>query len=387
MIYITVKQSPKYHQITLEELLFGNPIVEVNPNTANTRTYEVEHISDLMKEKLNYSEVKILALIKKLIDFNKETEDLRSVDRKSLYYRFPIPKSSGGIRIINAPVDELQDALRKLKEFFEVDCGILYHTSAFAYVKGRNHLQAMKRHQKNESKWFLKTDISDFFGSTTLDFVMKMISMVFPVSEIVKYDTGKAELRKALELAFLDGGLPQGTVLSPTITTIMMIPIDYKLANGLRDFNHQRYVFTRYADDFTISSRYNFKFMDVKEYIERVLAEFDAPYILKREKTRYGSSAGANWNLGLMLNKDNEITVGHKRKKQFRVILENYVMDKKNNKTWALRDIQVLEGHRNYIRSVEEASLDAIVNYVNNKFSVDVVALIKEDIKTATIQE
>lgn len=43
MVYITVRQSPIYHQMTLEEYLFQNyqtpPVV--NANIANTRTYEV----------------------------------------------------------------------------------------------------------------------------------------------------------------------------------------------------------------------------------------------------------------------------------------------------------------------------------------------------------
>ena len=37
----------------------------------------------------------------------------------------------------------------------------------------------------------------------------------------------------ALELAFMDGVLPQGTPASPLITTIMMIPIDFCLNRKL----------------------------------------------------------------------------------------------------------------------------------------------------------
>ena len=43
MIYITVKQSPIYHQMTIEELLmqdFTAPAV-INPNLTNTKTYDV----------------------------------------------------------------------------------------------------------------------------------------------------------------------------------------------------------------------------------------------------------------------------------------------------------------------------------------------------------
>lgn len=48
------------------------------------------------------------------------------------------------------------DALRRLKTMLEEDFHVLYHTSAFAYIKKRCTVDAVKRHQKNESKWFGK---------------------------------------------------------------------------------------------------------------------------------------------------------------------------------------------------------------------------------------
>ena len=104
-----------------------------------------------------------------------------------------------------------------------------YHTAAFAYVKKRSTVDAVKRHQKNSSKWFAKLDLHDFFGSTTLDYAISMFSMVFPFSEIVKEPQGEEALRTAMSLAFLNGGLPQGTPISPLITNVMMIPVDFKV--------------------------------------------------------------------------------------------------------------------------------------------------------------
>ena len=54
MYYITVMQSPMYHQMTLEEFLFeteSRPQL-INPNMTNTRTYEVESISDKFLERI-----------------------------------------------------------------------------------------------------------------------------------------------------------------------------------------------------------------------------------------------------------------------------------------------------------------------------------------------
>ena len=378
MVYITVMQSPIYHQMTLEEFLFQNfqaPTV-INTNVSNTRTYAYETVSEHFTSRIDTD-----ALIRKLVRFNEQTEALRAQERSTLYETFHIPKKSGGLRRIDAPKPELMNALRNLKTIFEEDYHALYHTSAFAYVKNRCTVDAVKRHQKNNSKWFGKLDLHDFFGSTTLDYVIKMFSMVFPFSEIVKFPNGEAELRKALDLAFLNGGLPQGTPLSPLITNVMMIPVDYKLANAFRDFDKQRFIYTRYADDFIISSKVDFDVHRVEKLVVDTLHEFGAPFTINESKTRYGSSAGRNWNLGVMLNKDNEITVGHKKKRQFQSMLYNYITDKRKGISWPREDVQTMQGLHSYYRMVEPETIDAIVKHTNEKMETDVLRLIKDDLR------
>lgn len=377
MTYITVKQSPMYHQITIDELLFGDfkaPAL-ISANTSNTKTYAVERVSDKF-----LSKVDVTQLVKKLDAFDAATASLRAADRKTLYHFFSIPKRHGGFRKISAPNPELMNALRLLKTIFEQDFGALYHTSAFAYVHGRSTLDAIKRHQANESRWFGKFDLHDFFGSTTLDFVMKMFSLVFPFSEVVKYPVGKAALETALELAFLDGGLPQGTPISPLITNVMMIPVDYKLSNALRNFHDNKLIYTRYADDFLVSSRTTFSVSEVQHLIMDTLHDFGATFTLNTSKTRYGSSSGSNWNLGVMLNKDNQITVGYKRKRQFQSMLYNYITDGRNGRPWSQEDIRSLDGLRSYYRMVEADNIDAIIDHINEKMHTDVVASIRNDL-------
>lgn len=378
MVYITVMQSPIYHQMTLEEFLFQNFRAQtiLNTNVSNTRTYAYETVSEHFTSRIDTD-----ALIRKLVRFNDQTEALRAQERSTLYETFHIPKKSGGLRRIDAPKPELMNALRNLKTIFEEDFHALYHTSAFAYVKNRCTVDAVKRHQKNNSKWFGKLDLHDFFGSTTLDYVIKMFSMVFPFSEIVKFPNGEAELRKALDLAFLNGGLPQGTPLSPLITNVMMIPVDYKLANAFRDFDKQRFIYTRYADDFIISSKVDFDVHRVEKLVVDTLHEFGAPFTINESKTRYGSSAGRNWNLGVMLNKDNEITVGHKKKRQFQSMLYNYITDKRKGISWPREDIQTMQGLHSYYRMVEPETIDAIVKHTNEKMETDVLRLIKDDLR------
>lgn len=378
MVYITVRQPPMFHQMTLEELLFQDykgPKL-INTSDSNTRTYEFEYASEHFTSRIDVG-----SLITKLTRYNQSTEELRGKKRHELYKSFCIPKKSGGLRHINAPVAELMDALRRQKTMYEEDFHVLYHTSAFAYIKHRCTVDAVKRHQSNQSKWFAKLDLHDFFGSTTLDFVMSMFSMVFPFSEVVKIPEGKAQLRKALELAFLDGGLPQGTPISPLITNVMMIPVDFKLSKAFRDYDKQQFVYTRYADDFIISSKYDFDVHKVEELVVDTLKSFGAPFSINASKTRYGSSAGRNWNLGVMLNKDNEITVGYKKKRQFQSMMYNYINDKRNGVEWPREDIMAMQGLHSYYRMVEPEAIDAIVRHTNEKLGVDVIRTIKEDLR------
>lgn len=377
MVYITVRQSPIYRKMSLEEYIFQNyqgPAV-INENMANTRTYALDSVSEHFKKNLDVD-----SLIQKLDQFNSSTDELRQRDRSSLYYTFHIPKRSGGLRRIDAPQPELMNALRQLKTIFEEDFHSLYHTAAFAYVKGRCTIDAVKRHQQNESKWFAKLDLHNFFGSTSMEFVLSMLSMIYPFSEVVKISRGRDALSQALDLAFLNGGLPQGTPISPTVTNIMMIPIDFELSKTFRDHNGQRFIYTRYADDFTISSRYDFDVHMVEDIIVDTLKNYNAPFTLNNKKTRYGSSAGRNWNLGVMLNKDNQITVGHKKKRQLQSMLYNYITDKRNNVAWDKGDVQTMQGLISYYHMVEPENIDAIIQHMNNKMNTDVISIMSEDL-------
>lgn len=375
MIYITVKGSPRYHQITFDEYLFGDRDLKslTAPNDTGTVTYEREQVSWRFAQHFDWN-----VFTDALKHFLYETESLRRVERNSLYREFYIPKKSGGLRKIDAPNEELSDALRRLKLILSSTAFETYHTAAFAYVEGRSTVDAVKRHQKNESNWFAKFDLHDFFGSTTPEFLTSMLSKIYPYSEVMApIDEGTRLMKAALDLCFKDGGLPQGTPISPFLTNLMMIPIDYTLSNF---FAKKDMVYTRYADDFIISSKNPFRFKEIEELIALVLSDFGAPFTLNTKKTRYGSRAGSNWNLGVMLNKDNEITVGHQKKKQFQNMLHSYAMDKKNGIKWPESDIRTMDGLRSYYKMVEGDTIDRIVKHVSDKTGVNIPAEIRADL-------
>jgi hypothetical protein len=160
----------------------------------------------------------------------------------------------------------------------------------------------------------------------------------------------------------------------------MMIALDHKISNGLRNFDSRRFVYTRYADDLLISCKIDFDKDKVQRFVIDTLSEFNAPFSIKPEKTRYGSSAGRNWNLGVMLNKDNQITIGHKRKKEFKAMLDNYMRDRKADNGWDRHDIQVLGGLISYYRMVEKEYIDFLLSQYGEKHGEDIEKCIKADL-------
>lgn len=379
MPYITIKLRPKEQQISFDDILNGiqeSVFDRDNGNTHDTRTDFKERTPEKILERTD-----ILEMINALRNFNSKYKHLIETEDKSTLYRsFKIPKRSGGLRQIDAPQEELMAALKELKYIFENKLFASYHTSAFAYVKGRSTIDAVRRHQRNKSRWFLKLDFHNFFGSTTPDFVMSQLKTIFPFNEIIANFYGKPELEKALSLCFLNGGLPQGTPISPTLTNLMMIPTDHCIAKVTRDMT-PHLVYTRYADDIILSSDISFKWSDVQEKIIDIIKQFNAPFTLNTSKTRYGSSAGRNWNLGVMLNANNEITVGHARKKAFKAMIFSFMNDFNNNIMWDLGDVQHFLGLISYYKMVEPKNIDNILKTYSKKFNRDVEETAKQVMK------
>ena len=391
MIYYTIPRNPKEKQVTLDDVLFNfdneNLYKGYRPNLTNqTITYEYRYPDYKWFKDLRYTQQ---AMIARLHRFNEAYADLRAKNVHSLYRVYKIPKKSGGLRTISEPCLDLKIALTQLRQILE-DFGAMHHASAYAYVKNRCSIDALKIHRNNESNWFMKTDLTDFFGTTTLDFVMKQISHIWPFCAIcfkngspestgdLNISEGYEELKTALSLGFLDGGLPQGSPLSPAITNLIMIPIDYTLLSA---FSGNKLVYTRYADDMLISGKEKFPQEKVIEIINAAMKKYNAPYVLKKEKTRYGSRAGQNWNLGLMLNKDNNITVGHKNKKIFKGMANNFILDTLHGKSWPVEDIQHMYGLLSYYRNVEKDYFNYIISKMNEKYNVNFYMMVKTILK------
>ena len=373
VVYLTTRQSPRYEQIDLFDLLAGEIDIDTGPKAITaTRTIMTSNSADYYKQEF-IDDIGI-----RLIAYAERHAPLREVDRHTLYDHFAIPKRSGGLRNINKPRPEMSCALIELRTLLSYAIPWGYHTNAYAYIRGRQTLSAVQKHQAAGSKWFLKLDMRDFFGNTNKDFVLSMLNHIAPFNLICSKPEYRKALGEALDLAFLDDGLPQGSELSPMLTNIVMIPFDYELSKALRAAGV--YTCTRYADDIMVSCKHSFNPKAIEQIVNDTLKKLDAPYSLKEEKTKYGSSAGSNWLLGLMLNGSGDITVGHKNKKRFRAMCHNFV---EHPSMWSLEDMQHLAGLLSYYDSVEHDYFVELINKINEKHHTDFRSQLRSAMKAA----
>ena len=298
------------------------------------------------------------------------------------YITFQIPKKTHGFRTINAPKDELKEDQRKAADLLTDYLSVLPHDSAWAYIRNRDVIGAMKEHVANESRWYLKIDLHDFFGSCSTEFVTKQLLKIYPFCYYNQPAIQEA-VNNLVKLGILNGSLPQGTPLSPVLTNLVMVEYDYKINKLLyqltKDANlmKQKYVYTRYADDIIISARNKFDYNIILDALNELFK--DTPLSINEEKTRFGSNAGRNWNLGVMCNKDNNITVGYRRKQEIKAATHNYMKDPD---AWECKDLQWLLGQYSWIHNVEPEYYKHLIEYFNKKYNCNIIKKITIQIKS-----
>lgn len=363
----------------IDDLFAGNEIntavLDITPDEGpvslvRTRTY----IRDTIQ--LSYPIIRsgsiVLAIINKISNPQEH------------YTTFKIPKRSGGLRTINAPDEELMKDMRNINTILTHQMKVLAHDSAWAYVKGRDVVSAMREHTNNKSNWYLKTDLKDFFGSCSVDFIEQQLKDVYPYGLLESRFDGFC--RTLAEYATLNGGLPQGTPLSPIITNSIMIPIDYKINKLLNELVEggllpkQRYIYTRYADDIIISAKTKFDYELVISYIEDRIFK-DTPLKFNKTKTRFATSSGRNWNLGVMCNSNNQTTIGYRKKNIIKVMAHSYFADKQNDIAWSVEDLQHFQGILAWLEHVEPEYYQGFTSYLQQKYNYDLKESILQDLR------
>lgn len=159
---------------------------------------------------------------------------------ENMYCTFSIKKCNGSDRQISAPQKELKSIQRKLT--YILSCVYEPKICAYGFIEGKNIVGNASQHTKRSL--VLNVDLKDFFSQIHFGRVRGML-MKPP------YSIGEEAATTIAQIACLNGKLPQGAPSSPIITNMICAPLDNAL---MRLAKSTGCVYTRYADDITIST-------------------------------------------------------------------------------------------------------------------------------------
>lgn len=165
----------------------------------------------------------------------------------------PIPKRDkpGEYRMLGIPAiyDRVcqQALLNRLEPIFEP----VFDEASFGYRRGRSTHDALRKVWKEIQggrEWIVDADLKDFFGSVEHDKLLalvaqrvadgRVLSLIEAMLKAGSYGKGR--------LFPSERGTPQGGVVSPLLSNILLTPFD-------QEMRHRGYQLTRYADDWVVT--------------------------------------------------------------------------------------------------------------------------------------
>jgi len=165
-------------------------------------------------------------------------------------------KRSGGLRLIEAPKQELKNVQRQI--LHQVLGSVPTHQVAHGFVRGRSILSNASRHVG--SKFILKLDLENFYPSVKYSRIVAIFrSMGFSrevslwlarLTTSAPYWGLKAPQKNWEYWQLMQRHLPQGAPTSPALANLSAFALDVRLSGLAKAYNLK---YTRYADDLTFS--------------------------------------------------------------------------------------------------------------------------------------
>src|SRR5271166_3133030 len=168
-------------------------------------------------------------------------------------HRIPKQGKPGEFRMLGIPAiyDRVcqQALLNRLEPIFEP----LFDDASFGYRRGRSTKDALRKIWKeiqSGSEWIVDADLRDFFGSVDHEKLLTLVAQRVADGRVLRLI--KAMLKAGSygkgQLFPSERGTPQGGVVSPTLSNILLTPFD-------REMRLRGYQLTRYADDWVITCK------------------------------------------------------------------------------------------------------------------------------------
>jgi RNA-directed DNA polymerase len=196
----------------------------------------------------------------------------------------PIPKRDkpGEYRMLGIPAiyDRVcqQALLNRLEPIFEP----IFDDASFGYRRGRSPKDALRKVWKeiqSGSEWIVDADLRDFFGSVDHEKLLTLVAQRVADGRVLRLIKGmlKAGSYSRGRLFPTERGTPQGGVVSPTLSNILLTPFD-------REMRLRGYQLTRFADDWVVTCKSAAEARAAVEAAGRILKQLGVE--LHPQKTR-----------------------------------------------------------------------------------------------------
>ena len=245
------------------------------------------------------------------------------------YRTFAIPKKTGGVRNIWAPLPRLK-AMQKHIQIQIVE-KMVTHGAAHGFVAGKSIFTNASEH--TNSSLIVGVDLKDFFPTFTFPRVRGLFRSygyslgVATLLAAICTESSRRELTLDGETYYIATGprvLPQGSPASPALTNALSLRLDRRLSTYAGN-NGWRY--TRYADDLTFSrinngEKYtNLQIKKLLSMLNRVTEEEGMR--INRKKTHFMRKGCKQQVTGLIVNGTGTPRVPKERRKLLKAALHN----------------------------------------------------------------
>jgi retron-type reverse transcriptase len=281
----------------------------------------------------------------------------RRVSTVSHYQRFQIPKKTGGLRLISAPMPRLKRAQEwVLRQILEK---VPLHDAAHGFRRGRSIVSNATPHVGADV--VVNLDLQDFFPTITyrrvrgvfrkLGYSEQVATLLALLCSEPDVDTVELDGR-TYHVARGERFLPQGAPTSPAITNLLCRRLDSRLH---RIAERLGFRYSRYADDLTFSAS-----GEAVANVGRVLRR--VRYVVEQEdlrvhpkKTRILRRGRRQEVTGLVVNQ--RVNVSRDVLRRFRATLFQIERDGPAGKRWGNSPdvLSAIEGFANFVAMVDAA--------------------------------
>ncbi len=281
------------------------------------------------------------------------------------YYRFDIPKKSGGMRHIAAPKTKLKAAQKQiLDEILEkVKISDLSH----GFIKSRSILTGAKAHNTSPDL-LINIDLENFFPTITFErvrglyqsfgysgYIASLLAMICTYCERMPLEV-KEEIKY---IKTSDRILPQGSPASPMITNIICKNMDKRIDGLCKKLG---ITYTRYADDMSFSYMGDIKNFAIGNFLNSINKIIEAEgFHMKNEKTHILRKNNRQYITGIVINNE-EIGVPKKWVKILKASIYNAQKLKASGSSVSSKTIHEISGKIAWLKSVNEKRYQKIIS-------------------------